>query len=62
MTLQRANPTQELRLTIHLTNMRKPQLPTIKILPTMKKTEADPSAARKTIDSMVADMYLSLIN
>ena len=62
MTLQIATPHQEVRMTIPLMKIRKPQLPTIQILLTMTKAAAVPSAARKTIDSTVAEIHLSLIN
>ena len=61
MTLWIATPHQAERLTIPVTNMRKPPSSTTKILQTMTKAATDPSSARETIDSTVADMDLSLI-
>ena len=40
----------------------KPQSPMIQILLTMKKSVSVPSSERKTIESTVAEMHLSLIN
>ena len=62
MALRIATPHQAVRLTISVTKKRKPQLPTTQILLTITKAEAAPSAAKKTIDSTVAEIQLSLIN
>ena len=62
MTLRIATTNTAVSLTIHLKKLIKPQSPMIQNLLKTMKTAAVPSAARITIDSMVEEMHLSLIN
>ena len=61
MTLRIATNHQSARLTIPVTKTRKPPSPTTQSRLKMKKTETDLSTARKTFETMVAEMDLSSI-
>ena len=62
MTLWKATPHPEVSLKIPPIKLVKPQSPMIHIMLTMAKAAAVPSAVRKTFDSTVAEIHLSLIN
>ena len=62
MTLQIATPHQAVRLKTPMMKTRKPPSPTTPSRLTMIKSATDLSTVRKTIEIMVAEMDLSLIN